>query len=116
MARDLVLLALKGLAGGAAVVAFSLLSGVLKPKLFAGLFAAAPSVAIASLAVTAFVSGGPRKAEEQSIGMVAGALGMVAYCVCAALLLRRIGGWLGGLLPWLAWGAFAFGAYEAALR
>ena len=35
------------LVGGAVVSAFSMLGDVLKPKSFAGLFAAAPSVALA---------------------------------------------------------------------
>jgi hypothetical protein len=36
------------MAGGALVVAFALLSETLKPKRFAGLFSAAPAVALAA--------------------------------------------------------------------
>jgi uncharacterized membrane protein (GlpM family) len=47
-------LILKGLAGGTFVVAFALLGSVVKPKRLAGLFSAAPSVAIASLLIAAY--------------------------------------------------------------
>ncbi|MGN6867121.1 MAG: hypothetical protein ACTHMY_01835 [Solirubrobacteraceae bacterium] len=42
--HDVEILAIKGLAGGAVVVAFALLSQGLEPKRFAGLFSAAPPV------------------------------------------------------------------------
>ena len=38
--------------GGLVVTAFSLISDVFKPKTFAGLFGAAPSIALASLGLT----------------------------------------------------------------
>ncbi len=40
------------LVGGVAVSGFSFLGGLLRPKTFAGLFAAAPSVALATLVLT----------------------------------------------------------------
>ncbi|MEA2502248.1 MAG: hypothetical protein QOD01_2359, partial [Actinomycetota bacterium] len=43
-------LGLKAVNGGLFVVAFALVSEALKPKRFAGLFSAAPSVALANLA------------------------------------------------------------------
>ncbi len=49
--HDVLVLPLKGLAGGLLVVAFALLSECLSPKRFAGLFRAAPSIAIAGLAI-----------------------------------------------------------------
>jgi len=39
------------------VVAFALLSDILQPKSFSGLFSAAPSIAMASLLITALASG-----------------------------------------------------------
>ncbi len=45
------MLAVKALAGGGLVVAFALLSEALSPKRFAGLFSAAPAVALAGLSV-----------------------------------------------------------------
>jgi hypothetical protein len=55
----IVLVALRPLAGGLAVVAFSLLGQAGHPRRFAGLFSAAPSVAIASLAMTV-ITNAPR--------------------------------------------------------
>ncbi len=75
--------ALKALSGGTPLVCFATLSEVLKPKAFAGLFGAAPSVALASLLVTTLTSG-PSKAVMSSRGMIAGAVGMVFYCIAAA--------------------------------
>jgi Protein of unknown function (DUF3147) len=40
------------IAGGAIVSAFAIIGDVLKPKSFAGLFGAAPSVALAALVMT----------------------------------------------------------------
>jgi hypothetical protein len=55
--HDVVVVFIKALFGGCLVVAFALLGHVLRPKWFAGLFAAAPSVAIASLVVTVLDKG-----------------------------------------------------------
>ncbi len=100
------MLGLKMLAGGTLVVAFSLVAEVLKPKSFSGLFAAAPSVAIASLLVTALASS-PAKAALASDGMIAGAIGLVAACATATLAVRRFGALWGSGLAWLAWVAAA---------
>jgi len=99
---QLIAVALKALAGGTLVVAFSGLGDVLKPKAFAGLFGAAPSVALASLAVTVLTSG-PVKAAVSARGMIAGAVGMVAYCIAATILVRRFGALGGSVLAWVAW-------------
>ena len=48
--HDVLILAIKGLVGGTLVLAFALLSQSLDPKRFAGLFSAAPAVALAGLA------------------------------------------------------------------
>jgi uncharacterized membrane protein (GlpM family) len=86
--HELAILALKGLAGGTLVVAFALLSEGLSPKRFAGLFSAAPAVAITGLAI-ALLDKGAHAAHESSAGMIAGAAGMIAYAACVVPLLRR---------------------------
>lgn len=53
--QEAVVIGLKAIAGGLLVVAFSLLTSRLKEKTFGGVFGAAPSVALASLAITALV-------------------------------------------------------------
>jgi len=99
---QLIAVGLKTFIGGTLVVAFSALGDSLKPKAFAGLFAAAPSVALASLAVTVLTSG-PAKAAVSSRGMIAGAVGMVAYCIAASALVRRFGAIAGSALAYFFW-------------
>jgi hypothetical protein len=101
-ATHLIAVGLKGLLGGTLVVAFSALGDTLKPKAFAGLFAAAPSVALASLVVTALTSG-PSKAAVSSRGMIAGAVGMVAYCIAATALVKRFGAVAGSVVAYVFW-------------
>lgn len=86
--HEVLILAIKGLAGGGLVVVFALLCQGLAPKRFAGLFGAAPAVAIAGLAVV-LLDKGAGEAHQNAGGMIAGAAGMVAYAAAAVPLLRR---------------------------
>jgi uncharacterized membrane protein (GlpM family) len=86
--HDVLILAIKGLAGGALVVAFALLSQGLEPKRFAGLFSAAPAVALAGLTVT-LLDKGAHDAHQSAAGMIAGGVGMAAYAAAVIPLLRR---------------------------
>jgi uncharacterized membrane protein (GlpM family) len=86
--HDVLIIALKGLAGGLLVVAFALVSEALTPKRFAGLFSAAPAVAVAGLAIVLLDKGG-HDAHQNAVGMLAGSAGMIAYAACAVPLLRR---------------------------
>jgi uncharacterized membrane protein (GlpM family) len=87
--HELLILAIKGLAGGLLVVAFALLSEALEPKRFAGLFSAAPAVALASLSVV-LLDKGHHDAHQDAVGMIAGSAGMIAYAACVISLLRRM--------------------------
>lgn len=94
----------KAFAGGTLVVVFSLISESVQPKRFAGLFGAAPAVAIAGLAVTV-VSKGIVDARDNSLGMIAGCAGMAAYAAVTVLLLKRwapLTSSVAGLAVWLA--------------
>jgi uncharacterized membrane protein (GlpM family) len=93
---------LRMLAGGTLVVLFALVGDVLKPKMFAGLFGAAPSVAAASLLVGALADGTARTSTA-GLGMAAGSVGMIAYCVAAIFLVRRLGALVGSVAAWGAW-------------
>lgn len=84
-----VVLVLRGLAGGIFVVVFALLGSVTKPKRFAGLFSAAPSVAIASLLIVAY-SVGTSKAKLDASSMVIGAVAMIVAAMMGLPLLRRL--------------------------
>lgn len=99
---DAIAVIVKALAGGSLVVVFALLSESLHPKRFAGLFGAAPAVAIAGLAVT-LVSKGVVDARDGSLGMIAGSAGMGAYACATVLLLKRtrpLASSVAGLVVW----------------
>ena len=99
---EIVLLAVRVLAGGALVVAFAMLSDMLKPKMFAGLFGAAPTVATASLLVNGLAMG-PAKDEKYATGMIAGAVGLIVYGAAAALAVKHLGSVAGSVVAWVAW-------------
>jgi uncharacterized membrane protein (GlpM family) len=101
--HDVAILALKGLAGGTLVLAFSALAATLQPKRFAGLFGAAPAVAIAGLAIVA-LDKGAHDAHQAAVGMLAGSAGMVAFALAAVPLLRRLRAWRaagGAVVAWI---------------
>jgi Protein of unknown function (DUF3147) len=84
----LVDLALRALVGGTIVSVFALLGDILKPKSFAGLFGAAPSVALASLALT-YQSRGAVYVATEAQWMVVGAIAFAAYAWLVCRLLRH---------------------------
>ncbi len=86
--HDVAILAIKAALGGTLVVAFALLSQSLDPKRFAGLFSAAPAVALAGLAVT-LLDKGAHDAHQATAGMIAGGVGMAVYAATVIPLLRR---------------------------
>jgi hypothetical protein len=102
------------LVGGAIVSLFACLGDALKPKSFAGLFGAAPSVALATLGLTVFADGKAYAALE-SRSMIVGAASFFLYsCVCSWLILRKKidapPATIGTLIVWLAaaMGTWAF--------
>jgi Protein of unknown function (DUF3147) len=80
---------LRAMVGGVLVSAFALLGDWLKPKSFAGLFGAAPSVALATMVLTVMKQGkGYASVEARS--MVLGSLAFFLYAsVVSRLLMRR---------------------------
>lgn len=113
--KEAVVIGLRAIAGGSLVVAFALISDRLKPKTLAGVFSGAPSVALASLAVTAVVMGSG-KAAEAATSMFAGAAGMVAFCAVAVLIEQRLGSVASSALAWLAWAVTAGAVYWVMTR
>jgi uncharacterized membrane protein (GlpM family) len=106
--------AFKALAGGLFVLAFAALSKGLKPERFAGVFSAAPSVALASLAVTLAFTG-PKDLAAIGSGMAVGAVAFVVYCLVAPSLTRRFGARKGSAGALLIWAAIAAAGYSAVL-
>ncbi len=98
------------LVGGVAVSAFAALGDVIKPKSFAGLFGAAPSVAIATLTLAVSTRGG-RYAGAEASSMMAGALAFLIYaCVISSVTRRlRVSVILAAALLIPLWFASAFG-------
>jgi hypothetical protein len=79
-------LLIRGLIGGVFVSTFALLADVLTPKSFAGLFGAAPSVALATLLLAVHSEGRPYAALEARSMLPGGiAFALYAYCVTVAL-------------------------------
>jgi hypothetical protein len=85
---DVAILAVKALNGGLFVVAFALVGEILKPKRFAGLFSAAPSVALANLMVVIVAKGHPDAAANAK-GMIVGGLALAASCLVGIAVIRR---------------------------
>jgi hypothetical protein len=78
------------LVGGIVVSAFAMLGNLLRPKSFAGLFGAAPSVALATLGI-AIYQHGASYAAVQSRTMMAGAIALACRRVRSAGSRRRPG-------------------------
>jgi len=76
------------LIGGVFVSAFALLGDLLKPKSFAGLFGAAPSIALATLILT-LKTEGRQYAATEARSMVAGAIAFFVYASFASWLMMR---------------------------
>jgi hypothetical protein len=76
------------LLGGLVVSAVALLGDILRPKSFAGLFGAAPSVALATLGM-AVVQHGPGYAAVEGYSMIWGAIALSLYSIVVCQLLMR---------------------------
>ena len=113
--HEVVPLLIKTVDGGLFVVAFALLGEVLEPKRFAGLFAAAPSVALASLTVV-LVTKTHHDGVDNAMGMLIGAVGFVAYALLARRLMDAIGTLKGVALAIVIWLAVALVGWAVLLR
>jgi Protein of unknown function (DUF3147) len=84
----MVILLIRFLIGGVVVSLFAALSDVLRPKSFAGLFGAAPSIALATLGLTIHQNGKTYAGLEVR-SMILGAIGFFAYAFSVSWVLRR---------------------------
>lgn len=103
--------------GGAIVALFSVAGTALKPKSFAGIFGAAPSVALAGFALVYMKYGGEHAAVEAR-AMLAGAVALMLYSLSAAALVKRHGvpPWVTAGLLWIEWLAAALALWCVGLR
>jgi len=108
--HDAAVIAIKALLGGTMVTVFAVIGHLLRPKWFAGLFAAAPSVAVASLAVTV-VDKGHHDAALAAYAMVFGAVGFVAFSTCVRPLLTKTNALAASSISCVIWIVVAVGSY-----
>ena len=103
------------LVGGVVVSAFAMLGDMLRPKSFAGLFGAAPSVALATLGIAVYRHGASY-AAQQSWAMTAGAIALAVYglVVCQLLIRARLRAAPATLLSLVVWLIVAFGLFTLA--
>jgi hypothetical protein len=105
------------LVGGVAVCVFAALGDILKPKSFAGLFGAAPSIALATLTLT-LTQNPPTYAAIECRSMLLGAFGLLCYCLAVGWMLK-----LGhkralqsSMLSFPVWFAMSFGLWFVLAR
>ncbi|MBD1860802.1 MULTISPECIES: DUF3147 family protein [Trichocoleus] len=98
--------------GGLFVSGFAVISDVLRPKSFAGLFGAAPSVALATLSI-AFANNGMTYVQTAAQAMIAGAIALFFYSLLVTWLLlsQRIKAWVAAVAAWLLWLTVAYGLW-----
>ncbi|HEY8075696.1 MAG TPA: DUF3147 family protein [Labilithrix sp.] len=102
-------LLLRFVLGGVIVSAFAAVGEMFEPKTFAGIFGAAPSVAIATLAL-AFAKHDAGYVRIEAKSMLLGSAALFVYgavCVFAAKR-RNVPVWAGASVAWVAWLAAAF--------
>jgi hypothetical protein len=76
------------LIGGTLVSAFALVGDAVRPKSFAGLFGAAPSIALATLGLTVATEGRDYAAIEAR-SMIAGAIAFFIYALIVSKVMMR---------------------------
>ncbi len=81
-------ISLRVIIGGVLVSLFAMVGDVLMPKSFAGLFGAAPSVALATVALTVKEHGGAY-ASIEARSMILGAVAFLLYASLASWLMIR---------------------------
>lgn len=102
--------------GGIAVSAFAVVSDIVRPKSFAGLFGAAPSIALSTL-VLALYRQGPAIMAVEGRSMMVGSLALCLYCVtvCYLMKCRNMRALPATSLGLAGWIATAFGVKWALL-
>ena len=97
-------LAIRFVVGGAVVSIFAAIAEMFEQKTLAGLFGAAPSVALATL-MLAYFQHGPSYIAIEGRSMIIGAVGLFAYSSACVLgcKSRRRSIWLVAVAAWGVW-------------
>ena len=100
------------LIGGLVVSLFSALGDVLRPKSFAGLFGAAPSIALATIGLT-IEQNGKTYAAVECRSMMLGAIAFFVYALSVSWVLKRYrpGALSAALTLMPIWFAVSFGLW-----
>ncbi|MGA8088308.1 MAG: DUF3147 family protein [Terracidiphilus sp.] len=77
------------LIGGVVVSFFAVLAEMFRPKSFAGLFGAAPSIALATIGIT-IAGHGKAYAAVEARSMILGAIAFLLYAACVSWILLRL--------------------------
>lgn len=77
------------LIGGFVVSAFAVLGDMFRPKSFAGLFGAAPSIALATLTLV-IIKDGRDYASVEARSMIIGAIALGCYCQLVSFVMMRL--------------------------
>lgn len=103
--------------GGIIISLFASLGDVIKPKGFAGLFGAAPSVALATLGLTV-LNEGTKFASIEARSMIFGALAFVLYAITCVYLMgiRRMKASYAAIGALSIWSLAAWGFWAVFLR
>jgi hypothetical protein len=105
------------IAGGIVVLAVASLADVLRPKSFAGLFGAAPSVALATLTL-AFGERGADYVAIEARSMAVGALAFAFFnfFVCQLIMRLNLSAFAASTAGLLVWFAAALGLEQVLIR
>ena len=105
------------LVGGLLVTSFAMIGDLFKPKTFAGLFGAAPSIALATLALT-ILKQDRDYASIEARSMIAGAAALFVYCCLVTWLLKRdhLRALAATTSASIAWFAVSLGSWYAFLK
>lgn len=104
------------IAGGLIVTAFAFVSAFIHSKSFAGIFGAAPTVALATLLLTYGQHGGDYVSTEGR-SMILGAVALLVYSFLVGWLVLRVR-WrplFVAPVAWVAWLVVAFGLWKVFL-
>jgi hypothetical protein len=110
-------LLIRFLIGGVVVSSFALLGEIFQPKSFAGLFGAAPSIALATLGLT-MARHGHAYAAIEARSMLLGAIAFFFYAsaVSRILLRHKVHALVTTLALMPVWFGIAFGLYALLMR
>jgi hypothetical protein len=105
------------IAGGIVVLAVASLADVLRPKSFAGLFGAAPSVGLATLTL-AFGEHGADYVATEARSMAVGALAFAffSFFVCQLIMRLNLSAFAASTAGLLVWFAAALGLEQVLIR